>query len=208
MKKQLINSLRGLLKLLEHDIKKTIESSGESVMQDWTVKLDFKIQTVLIQSLRAPDTHYCKDIKKVCRWIRSVVLQNADEDHTFMKLEKLPDYKSLEDELGYCSLHYVTHLLYGLQIIGYKHHDDKIKKIAYKYYINIVTDTLHLNKESEASMDKRLADKEIPKVGKEVEYKKKTGKKTTTRKGGGGGGKQTKRKELSNVLRTPHGYWR
>jgi hypothetical protein len=132
-----------------------------SVLQDWTQQLSWKMQTVLIQSLRAPDSHFCPTVKKVSRWLRSKVLQNADTKHTFMKsANELPDNKSLEDELGYCTLHYATHLIYGLEIVAYFHDTEAIRALAFELYNDLVTDTLHLAVESKGHCEMRLSDSE------------------------------------------------
>lgn len=130
-----------------------------SVLQPWVEALSWKMQTVLIQSLRAPDSHFCPTVKKVSRWLRSKVLQNADVKHTFMKSNKqLPDNKSLEDELGYCTLHYATHLVYGLEIVAYFHGATEVRAKAMELYEDLVTDTLHLAVESREHCEMRLAD--------------------------------------------------
>jgi hypothetical protein len=132
---------------------------NKPVLQTWTSSLSWKMQTVLIQGLRAPDSHYCPEVKKVSRWLRSKVLNNADSKHTFMKSSaELPDNKTLEDELGYCTLHYVSHLLYDLEIVGYYHPDAETRSAALDLYMDLVTDTLHLNVESKKQCEERLAD--------------------------------------------------
>jgi len=139
----------------------------------WTLQLPWKMQTVMIQSLRAPDTHFCKNIKITSRWMRSIVINNADKTHAFMCRKKdLPDWDSMENELNYCSLHFVTHFLYGLEIIGYKHPDKEIRKIANDYYASFTKYMCHFNVESEEELDIRLSDMEyvptlIETMGKE-----------------------------------------
>ena len=84
-----------------------IEEIGVYVQRTWLSKLSWKMQTVVNQGLRAPDTHFCKNVKIMCRWLRSIVLQNADKDHTFMcSKTKLPAIEKMEHELNYCSVHF------------------------------------------------------------------------------------------------------
>ena len=72
--------------------KETIEIYGcDHVQHKWLSELSWKMQTVINQGLRAPDTHFCKKIKLLCRWMRGVVLQNADKEHTFMCSKKEAD---------------------------------------------------------------------------------------------------------------------
>lgn len=53
--------------------------------------------------------------------------------------------------------HFVQHLRHGIQIIGYKHPDARIRDWWHTLYIRLVNDE-HLHPETEAEMDKRLGD--------------------------------------------------
>ena len=130
----------------------------------WTLQLSWKKQTVMLQGLRAPDTHFCKNIKIVSRWLRSIVLNNADKNHSFMcRKNSMPEWEDLENELNYCSLHFTTHFLYCLEIVGYKHPDKEIRKIAFNYYEALVHYMCHFNIETEKELDTRLDDmEEVP----------------------------------------------
>ena len=96
-----------------------------------------------------------------------MVLNNADDDHSFMCRKKgMPTFSDLTNELNYCSMHFATHLLYALEIIGYKHPDQKIRGVAFGYYTNIVEGVYHFNPETEKELDVRLSDvKEAEKIG-------------------------------------------
>lgn len=142
-----------------------IDPDQRIVLQGWTADLPWKMQTVMLQGLRAPDTHFCKQTKILCRWMRSKVLKNADKKHTFMcRKDELPPIEDLENELNYCSMHFTTHFLYAMEIIGYKHPDKNTKDIAYRYYEELVWGIMHFNIEPEADLDGRLED-----VDKETE---------------------------------------
>lgn len=136
----------------------------DHVQHKWLSELPWKMQTVVNQGLRAPDTHYCKGLKLVCRWMRGVVLQNADTNHTFMCSKKeMPKIEDIENELNYCSVHFATHFLYALEIIGYHHPNCKEKAIAQRYYRGIVEEQWHFNVETEKELEVRLADVNRPK---------------------------------------------
>ena len=129
------------------------------VLQSWLGELPWKMQTVLIQGLRAPDTHFCKNVKIVSRWVRSKVLKNAHKDHTFMcRKDELPAVEDLENELEYCTIHFTTHFLYAMEIIAYKHPDKATRRIALKYYEDFVWGVMHFNIEKEKALDIRLED--------------------------------------------------
>ena len=145
------------------------EGRSVAVIQQWVTLLPWKMQTVIIQGLRAPDTHFCEGVKNVCRWMRSVVLNNADKSHTFMCTKQhMPNVEDLENELNYCSFHFVSHFLYALEIISYKHPDSVVRRIAGRYYVGFVEEMSHLKVESEEQLDVRLSDVE-EKVEPEIE---------------------------------------
>lgn len=139
--------------------KETIITGCDHVQHRWLSDLPWKMQTVINQGLRAPDTHFCKNIKIMCRWMRGIVLQNADKNHTFMcNKTKFPSIEELEHELNYCSMHFVTHFLYAMEIIAYKHPENSVKIIAKRYYEGIVEEILHFKIESKEQLDNRLSD--------------------------------------------------
>jgi hypothetical protein len=140
------------------------------VQQLWTLELPWEMQTVMIQGLRAPDTHYCSHIKVVSRWLRSIVLNNADNGHTFMcRKKKLPTWDKLENELSYCSVHFTNHFLYALEIVAYRHPSEEIRQIAYRYYFNIVEGMMHFHVEAPRQLEIRLSDVEnVPDLKLEV----------------------------------------
>lgn len=160
--------------------KETIEKiyGCDHVQHPWLSELPWKMQTVINQGLRAPDTHFCKQVKLVCRWMRGIVLQNADKNHTFMcDKKKLPTVEELEHELNYCSVHFATHFLYALEIIAYYHPNLCIQKQALRYYAGIVCELWHFHIETKNNLDIRLADvdrkpviKECPKDEKMDKY--------------------------------------
>lgn len=157
-----------------YDMSIDLAELGVPVQKSWLFVLPWKMQTVINQGLRAPDTHLCKDVKILCRWMRSVVLNNADNDHAFMCRKKdLPVFEDLHNEINYCSMHFSTHFLYSLEIIGYKHPNQKIREIAFGYYFNLVEGYYHFNVETETELDIRLADKEeVQKLGEFIKETK------------------------------------
>lgn len=140
-------------------LRKIRVGDADYVQHRWVSTLPWKMQTVLNQGLRAPDTHFCRSIKIVCRWMRSVVLRNADKNHTFMcRKDELPLIEDLENEINYCSVHFATHFVYALEIVAGKHPDREIGRIAFNYYRGIVAELWHFNLETNKELDIRLAD--------------------------------------------------
>jgi len=128
------------------------------VLRDWMGEIPWKQQSVLLSALRGPDLSRPVAVKKVNRWLRNITQNNADLSSEYMKDISLPDIKDLKLELGYCTMHYFTHLMHALEIIGYKHPDESISHTAKEYYFGLA-DFVHLNPETKEQMDKRLEDK-------------------------------------------------
>jgi hypothetical protein len=130
----------------------------EKVLQDWMADLSWKQQSTLLSSLRGPDNYKTIYLKKINKWIRKITQNNADPSNNYMKQEELPDLEDICSEIEYCSLHYALHLLYGLEIISYKHPDKPISSKAEYYYQGILK-KFHLNPETKEQMEERLKDK-------------------------------------------------
>lgn len=132
---------------------------GKTVLLNWIKELPWKQQSVLLSALRGPDTAYYPHIKKVTKWIRINLQNNADPTKSYMHQENLPSAKELEKEIEFCSVHYACHLLHALEIIGYKHPDEKTASYANNYYRYFSREIFHLNPETKEQLDKRLEDK-------------------------------------------------
>ncbi len=129
------------------------------VQLEWMAELGWKQQSVILSALRGPDNHHSPSIKKLSRWIRSITQNNADPAHSYMKSIDLPSLKEFEDEFYFASTHYSLHLLFALEIIGFKHPDPATAKIAMDYYLGLVAEVYHLKPESLTDLDERLQDK-------------------------------------------------
>lgn len=128
------------------------------VLRDWMGDLPWKMQSVILSALRGPDTQYSPNLKKVVRWMRVTTQNNADPSHSYMQQEPLPSLDDIEKEVVFSNLHYVTHLLHAIEIIGYKHPDKGVAKTAREYYEGIAREFFHLNPETESQLEERLKD--------------------------------------------------
>lgn len=131
----------------------------DKVLLDWVGDLPYKVQSVLVSAQRGPDSHFCPKIKSLTKWVRRVCQVNADPSHSFMEVAPLPTLDDIEYELEYCTMHYVLHFSYGLEIISYKHPDEEVRKQAFYYYKGIVEELFHFNIENEEQFKSRLVDK-------------------------------------------------
>ncbi len=132
-----------------------------AVLQEWVQALPWKMQSVLIAAMRGPDDVKTLEIKKLSRWLRITCQENADPQHTFMQSTESPDvaFEDLSDELEYRSWHYMSHLLYALEIIAYHGPEREVRIFAAHWYTRIVHDVMHLSAETQDQMDVRLHDK-------------------------------------------------
>jgi len=128
------------------------------VLQDWMGALSWKQQSVILSSLRGFDTTHYPNLKKIGRWMRGVTQNNADISSPYMKDETLPSVEEIEKEAEFCTVHYLSHFLHGLEIIGYKHPNETISNLAQNYYLGLVDIVLHLNPETEDQLGTRLKD--------------------------------------------------
>jgi len=142
-------------------------------------------QSVLISAIRGPDnsTKY-GPIKMVLRWYRRCVLISALDGSVIdnpgdprggsftgpstnpsrvlsWKLawedsmtEIVDEYMKVQDALPF---HYQSHMMHAIEILGYKHPNERIRKWWNKVYIRLVN-ALHLHPETEEEMDGRLGD--------------------------------------------------
>jgi hypothetical protein len=131
--------------------------TSDCVLQKWVLKLTWKEQSALLTSIRGSDTVYDTNLRYLVRWIRRITLYDADVNGKFVHNAKIPEHDELQHSLEYLSMHFVSHLMHGLQIIGYEHPDEIIKEQAFVCYKKIC-ETLHCNVETREQMSERLKD--------------------------------------------------
>ena len=129
-----------------------------SVLKEWVFELPYRMQSVLMCSLRGCDTARKDDPSKfITRGLRAMLLNNADPTNTFI-VEGVPDPKHVKTflwDMDSYPLHYVMHTLHAAEIAGYKHPDKDFRKWWLSFYLDLVKG-LHLNPETEAQLDIRL----------------------------------------------------
>jgi hypothetical protein len=102
-----------------------------SVLQSWLEEIPIRMQSTLLLSLRGPDTHRCPEIKKIQRWMRGLTFRpgNPDNVDEFMThrhdLPKFSEKGPLDRELDFCTRHFYSHLMHGLEVIAYRYPDSK-----------------------------------------------------------------------------------
>jgi hypothetical protein len=145
-----------------------------SVQPVWCRKLPVQQQSVLFLAGRGPDgvarVHPCKPVVtayRACVFIAAKygrALRFGEKADTFMSLDVFEDDMMWGEAvktffLHHDSLpkHYLNHLMHGVEILGYKHPDERIRRRWHKFYLELVEDA-HLKPETESEMDSRLGD--------------------------------------------------
>jgi len=135
------------------------------IMKDWVNELGLRHQGVLVSAVRGVDNESKNDpTKALLRSYRNIVL-NSFNDHpsSFIDIVEFDEIKTrmlnvLKDFDGY-PVHFVFHLLYAAEIIGYKHPDELTRSLWNWFYRTFVY-KLHLNIENEEQLDARLTSNE------------------------------------------------
>lgn len=151
--------------------------SGMSVVPTWISHLPLQQQSVLLLAARGPDgagkMHRCK---KLVRVYRATVFRAArhgrlicsapayGEGDTFMDRRPLRDAGAWRDIVGEfvesmeeLPHHYCTHFAHGCEILGYKH-PHPVERGSWQLAYYAMVEGMHLQPESEATMDARLCD--------------------------------------------------
>ncbi len=146
----------------------------KSVQPEWCLRLPLQQQSVLLLAARGPDglnkTHPCKDVQRAYRATVFVaakygrLIRWGESVDGFMSLELFGDselWKQVCDRffpsIDSLPHHYFMHLLYGAEILGYKHPCVEFRKRWRAFYVRGVEE-LHFTPETEVQMDLRLND--------------------------------------------------
>lgn len=132
-----------------------------TVLQTWLEALPIRMQSTLLLSLRGPDTHRAPEIKKVQRWMRGLTFKPGNPANVaeFMtdigNVPTLQEKNDLARELEFCTQHFYSHLMHGLEVIGYRHPNRVIANAAYKLYLSMAN-LMHLEDETSQDFELRL----------------------------------------------------
>ncbi len=133
-----------------------------SIVKEWVSRLSYKQQAVLILALRGCDGVPKSDpAKPLIRYYRNVILNNAakpgTKGYSVFMMAKPPSLKDVfYQRPDHYPVHWLMHFLYGAEIVGYKHPDERVREYWKAIYFKGVT-AIHLNPETEEQLDKRLS---------------------------------------------------
>lgn len=145
-----------------------------TVLQKWLEEIPIRMQSTLILSLRGPDTHRCPEIKRVQRWMRGLAFRPGNPDNVKEFMAPLSSVPTLEEkgplarELEFTTQHFYSHLMHGLEVIGYKHPDDVAANAAYTLFFKMCA-LFHLSVETPEVFERRLGTRTDWKDGKQPE---------------------------------------
>lgn len=132
-----------------------------TVLQTWLEALPIRMQSTLLLSLRGPDTHRAPEIKKVQRWMRGLTFKPGNPANVaeFMtdigNVPVLQEKNDLARELEFCTQHFYSHLMHGLEVIGYRHPERGVAVRAQRMFIDM-TSLMHLECETREDFELRL----------------------------------------------------
>lgn len=153
--------------------KYVMDKTSGSVLQPWVMLLPLRHQGVLLTAVRGCDDEakqwertgvaYSPG-RRLTAFIRWCFMVPADirevdfeEGSFFMSTPPSPFKPSA---FGHLPLHWYTHAMHALEVIGYHHPDYPTSKQAYALYYDMVQ-ALHLNVETEEEMHERLTEDRI-----------------------------------------------
>lgn len=146
------------------------------VLQEWVQRAPWKMQSILLSGLRAPDAHTMA-VKQVCRWMRAEAQYNADPAKGYMHkyqwmqelqrggaigpnnavLKQLLD--SVMDELEYLPCHYVHHFADALRVVAIYHPVERVREFAEMVHVEVAVEIFHFKPESVREFIVRHVDK-------------------------------------------------
>lgn len=132
------------------------------VFHDWLNKNGWKIQSIFVNGLRAPDVK-TKAVKKCVRWMRTVSCFNADPNKADCYMSAPPMTEELineaMDELEYLTGHYIHHFADSMRIVALFHPEEEVRKAAYRLHYLIAEEIFHFVPETDEVFKERHIDK-------------------------------------------------
>jgi hypothetical protein len=131
-----------------------------SVLLPWVMGMGWKMQSILLSGLRAPDTP-TDATKRICRWMRSICQNNADPSKGYMEPQSLNNalIEKCMDELEYLSCHYVHHFADALRVVSLYHPDILAQTFAGRIHNAIAQEIFHFKPEDDERFIARHKDK-------------------------------------------------
>lgn len=148
-----------------------------SVLQDWVMELPLREQGTLLTCVRGcdlePKQWFSQGFadspgRRITAWIRWCFMNPADPREVdipgafFQSVPPGADSRFRPSEFGHLPLHWYTHIMHSLEVIGNRHPDPETAFVAVGLYREMVR-SLHLNPETKDQMIERLSEDRIAK---------------------------------------------
>jgi len=132
-----------------------------SILKDWVTHLGLRHQGVLLSAIRGCDGVPKDDPSKALVLVLRDVLLNAYDPKPSSFIEHVSDGYELRARMrpvlkshDHYPVHYITHLMYAAEIIGYKWPEEA--RFYWLWFYEQLCKGLHVNPETEKQMDRRL----------------------------------------------------
>lgn len=133
-----------------------------TVFQSWFDRYGWKMQSIFVNGLRAPDAK-TSGVKKCVRWMRTKACQNADPNKPDCYMSApVMDEELIQlalDELEYLPCHYVHHLADSMRILALFHPEEETRHWAWRLHYLIAEEIFHFVPETNEQFCERHRDK-------------------------------------------------
>lgn len=143
-----------------------------SVLQEWVTELPLREQGTLLTAVRGCDDEpkqwnargFAESPgRRLTAFIRWCFMNPADEREVDIPgafFQSSPPDPFKPSEFGHLPLHWNTHVMHALEIIGYRHPNWAVKDTAFRLY-KVMVHNLHLNIETKPQMIERLSEDRV-----------------------------------------------
>jgi hypothetical protein len=138
----------------------------KSVLQNWVMELPLREQGTLLTAVRgcdlAPKLPLDSFARQLTGWLRWTFLNPADIREVGIKgaffQSEIPSGK--QSELGHYPFHWVSHIMHALEVVAYRHPDNRTRYAALNLYSSFCH-SFHLYPETREQMINRLSEDRI-----------------------------------------------
>lgn len=149
-----------------------LENRRVSVLQDWVMRLPMREQGTLLTVVRGCDEEpkawagaevvdtAARRLTAFARWcfMNPADPREVDVPGAFFQTEPPQPFKA--SAFGHLPLHWYSHVMHALEVIGWRHPDPDVRARAYDLYCEMAYG-LHLEPETHSQFEERLSEDRI-----------------------------------------------
>lgn len=133
-----------------------------TVFQPWFAEMGWKMQSIFVNGLRAPDAK-TSGVKKCVRWMRTQACNDADPNkpNCYMTAPEM-DEQLIDlavDELEYLPCHYVHHFADSMRVLAIHHPRFSTRHFSSKIHNLVAEEIFHFKPETKEEFLERHKDK-------------------------------------------------